>query len=470
MRSSAVLLGFAFSSLFFAACSQSETAPQTKLIQVKIELAQTSSRAHELITSVVPSFVGLGVGEGASRKSHQLSTTTSTTIEVPVGAIAFRSTLVSTLAEQTSRVMYVSQSSQTVNITPETTEITLSFSNYVPTEQVNVYGLIHESSAEPASNAQVSVQDPLSGAWLVAPGYNSLALTNEKGAFGFSLPLSKFLSQGSLTLRVVNGGVAKTLLLPVNANGKPGVTLPSINLTGSSESVVPTFTNLTDFDNDGTPNTVELSLGTNPFSELSGQAGPVGPAGPAGSGVRLKTADGGIVSLFFGGGSSSLLKFSDGVIFPNGSSGFEWSTYSMTYPWKLPLCTNAAGTDFSTYCGNAAGNSSPYYYNACYYNTTDCTGTCLVPFKPVANRLIPACVGASSGGGTCTTTDFRKTTGQETSATAAPNSYKEFYSSALCTPVTSPSGTPTFWALPESQKYTFPAGITYPLGTLYLVE
>jgi ELWxxDGT repeat protein len=61
--------------------------------------------------------------------------------------------------------------------------------------------------------------------------------------------------------------------LPLSRSNAFGETLPSINLGGASADVVPQFANSGDYDSDGTPNTAEFSLGTNPFSEMSGPAG-----------------------------------------------------------------------------------------------------------------------------------------------------------------------------------------------------
>jgi hypothetical protein len=270
---------------------------------------------------------------------------------------------------------------------------------------------------------------------------------------------------------VVSGANTRVLTLPANTNGKPGVTLPYINLSGASESVVPAFTNLTDFDNDGTPNAMEITAGTNPFSELSGQAGPEGPQGPAGGAgsSKVRTAGGAELTVLWSYGSSMILSSSDGMLFPYPGSSNIWSAYSSFYPLMIPRCTNAAGVDFSGNCGNAAGNPWPYYYEACYFDNSACTGTCYVPFKPVAKRIVPACMESSSGGSGCL--DLRKTTGQEALTTSfVPTHYREFMSYSSCSSISSGGGTATFWAIPTTQQYTFPAGVTYPLGTLYLVE
>ncbi len=474
MKISWMILGSLFAMSVTTACSDNSTSSTPQTVKVAIRVVNPEQAQSSLVTEVVPSFVGLGVGEGAARTSHSLNIYETTTVEVPVGTVLFRAKLVSALATNTTRVMYVSQASQTVSVTSATTEVTLGFEPYTAAEQVNVYGLVHTSNTVPAANTEVSVQDPASGAWLAAPGNTSLALTNSAGAFGFSLPLNAFLTNGNLTLRVVSGANTRVLTLPANTNGKPGVTLPYINLSGASEGVVPAFTNLTDFDNDGTPNAMEITAGTNPFSELSGQAGPQGPQGPAGGAAKVRNAAGTEFSVLGSSSSELLLKFSDGVLFPYSATsspgGYSWYGYSNTGRGVVSRCTNAAGVDFSSSnCGYAANNPWPYNWEACYFDNSACTGTCYVPFKPVANRIIPACIESSSGGTGCV--DFRKTTGQEALTTSfVPTHYREFMSYSSCSSISSGGGTATFWAIPTTQQYTFPAGVTYPLGTLYLVE
>lgn len=474
-----------------AACSGRSVDNAPKKVRLKIELGGEANNSQLGFASTVePSFVGLGVGPDGAQTSYTINLSGENIVEVATGDIPFKATLVSRSTLGDKRLMYVSKATQTVSVNSSTTEVTLVFADYVPTEQVNVYGLVHSSDSNPAANAQISVQDPFSGAWLVAPASAALTESNTHGAFGFSLPLSYFTSAGNIALRVVTPQGSRVLSIPANSNGKPGVTLSYINLTGASETVQPSFTNLTDFDNDGTSNSLEITLGTNPFSELSGQAGatgptgPVGPTGPAGasgSGTMVRNAAGAVFELLWGSNFQKILKLADGVVFPYSTSdGIWWYGYRDWAPFSFKQCTDAGGTDLGMNCGTGTGNPYPYNWENCYFAWDDntCSGSCLLPFKPVNNRLLPVCsVSASSGGGSCTVADIRKTTGAEVSTTftvgvSSPGYYRGFSSYATCQPVSvsSGGGTATFWSVPTSQGYTFPAGVTFPLGTLYLVE
>jgi hypothetical protein len=493
MRSIVTLLClplFAFST----ACSDHRKEASPSKVKIHINLGSgPQTETAGLLTEVAPAFAGVGVGDGESRASIALNLSGDTTLDVPRGeSVPFRATLVAWSTTDGKRVMYVSQATQNERIVDSTTEVTLVFGNYTPVEQVNVYGLVHESNSAPATSAEIYARDPFSGAWLVKPSGSALATSNEHGAFGFSVPLVSLLNAGNLTLRIKHASGTRDVALPANNNGKPGVTLPYINLSGASESVSPTFTNLTDFDADGTPNSAELLLGTDPFSELSGQAGAQGPqgaqgaqgtqgaqgpAGQNGTGVRLQNAAGNIFEIL-GGSSYFLAKLSDGMYFPTNAAGtYNWHSYSNSYP--LRICTNAAGeTASGGGCGSLGGNSShPYYYDACYFYGSDCSGTCYLPFKPIANRLFPVCTASSASGGGCSTFDLRKALGTESltavaSGASSPGYYKFFYDGSSCQPTnTSSAGNAlNFWPLPSSQRYALPTGLSYPIGPLYLVE
>ncbi len=535
MRSPVKFVAAVLLAIGAVSCSGRSSVSPSKKVHVHIDLGYgPRSSGLGLTTSVEPAFAGLGVGAAATQTSYGLNLGDDTVVEIPQGNIPLRATLVSWSTLGNQRVMYVSQASQVENITADTTEVTLTFANYVANEQVNVYGLVHKSDTVPAADALVSVQDPFSGAWLVAPASTALSVTNSHGAFGFSLPLAAFSAAGNITLRIVSGSDSRILLLPANPNGKPGVTLPYINLSGASENVKPTYTNPTDFDLDGTPNSVEIAAGTNPFSELSGQAGPAGPAGPTGAAgatgsagasgatgptgatgpqgpglsvVQVKNAAGTVFPAVRGsiggaGDFSGLLRFSDATLFPTDSMGnFNWYSYNSNaipvsvpassgsgkYYWSVsttePLvsvCANASGQASSGGgCGYLAGNSYPYNYEACYFDNSSCDGTCYLPFKPVASRLIPVslCVSSGASGGGCSGYDIRKALGSEqllaiASGAASPAYYKNFYSGASCysTNTSSAGSAISLWAIPSSQSYAFPTGVSYPLGQLYLVE
>jgi hypothetical protein len=219
------LVGATFLAANLLACSASHTEKRAQKVKVSVALPnEFQGLAQGLTTSVEPSFAGLGVGQTGAQTSYALNLSGETVVEVPQGAIPFRATLVSWSTLGNERVMYVSQASEVVNISSSTSEVVLSFGSYVPNEQVNVYGLVHASANVPAAGAQLSVQDPFSGAWLVASNAPSLATTTSSDVFGFSLPLNSFTSTGNLTLRVASGADVRVLSAPASANGKPGVT------------------------------------------------------------------------------------------------------------------------------------------------------------------------------------------------------------------------------------------------------
>jgi ELWxxDGT repeat protein len=251
--------------------------------KISLVIADTPKGGESLgLTGSEPIFIGLGIREdGKSLLTQQLQPGENE-IAVPIGKeLEFRASVYSRPASGGGLVYSVASARATIFADPkQLAELTLQFEPYRQARLVNVYGLVHETATRPKSGAQVSVKDPISGAVIRLEGLNSFSTTDAFGSYAFAFPVGLPFSSDVINV-VLDGQEATERTLALSDKGLPGYTLEAINLSNDGV-VVPAFANQNDFDNDGTLNLVEITSGTNPFSELSGAKGDKGERGDKG--------------------------------------------------------------------------------------------------------------------------------------------------------------------------------------------
>jgi hypothetical protein len=203
---------------------------------VKIFIEKSSAKTSLRLTDFSPAFAGLGIRSGATAvKSYSLQVGENT-IELPLGTYSFASTLLAYDPADVSKVLYATNTT-TENITPDTTEITLTFPNAEVRPMRKMYGVLYEADNRPAQNTAFAITDPHSGAAVVLPGASEIGRTDSRGVYTFSYYYSTNTKPNNVHLKVMSPlSGEKVIVLNGDAEPQNGWTaLPFANLTGSTQ-------------------------------------------------------------------------------------------------------------------------------------------------------------------------------------------------------------------------------------------
>lgn len=366
------------SLLFFVSCSRSSN-PTNKNQKIKIEAFGLTSQKYEI------AHVGLKVtGSGMTTVTQQLLD--SQEIEITTGSnrTFVASALFIDPTKTAQRKVYYTTATTTTDITTDTSEISIVFEPVQELSMVNVYGLVYENTTTPAANADLFVIDPTTSVAVTSPGLQQIARTNAQGIFSFAYAFNLPDKDNNLKLRIryKTNSVERDFVIPRNTS--QGKTLDFINLSNPNASVLPQFSNLDDFDGDGVANSIELNLGTNPFSEISGAPGPAGTNGSNGTN-GANCYDG--LSDLNGDGSVNTADCRSGRPVVKDGSGnkigdvfyINWPTVAVKTDNGGIFLVNAAVNSGDTYTGvltqaSWASSTNP----GCYFESSDCSGQCLM--------------------------------------------------------------------------------------------
>lgn len=379
---------FSFLTLLFCGPNKQDAVKTT--VHVKVDVSNLNAAQYGL-TGYEPVFVGLGVTRGSENKTFNLSNSENI-IEVTSGSLQFKAALVSfNHSQKTKAVLYYSTATVSQTVSKNDDVITLEFGPYVEVPMFNIYGLLHEDSVTPASNAAISVLEPYSGAKLVVPGSSQIATTNAKGVFSFAYFYNVPNQENKIKLEIDHKGNKVTKEFDLSRENPQGKTLPYINLSGASADVKPNFLNLSDFDGDGVPNTAEFSLGTNPFSEISGIKG--APGANCYDGLTDQNGDGKIDTkdCIATNTSTSTSSSTSGKTIVKTAGGstigdlffIDWPNIAIKTSGGVLVLTASSGLGgmMSSY-----GITSTAYMGGgpkgCGFTTSDCSGNCYVASYP----------------------------------------------------------------------------------------
>jgi hypothetical protein len=220
---------------FQSACNQSAqkndtTANETKgFVKIRLEFGSNSA---QLADSLNVEFLGLGVFQKGKSVFADALSGGSADILLPLGEIELRGTLVSSVKSE-SQFALLSRTTQKINISPDTTSISLDFQAYQKEELLSLVGVLYENNSLPAANLGLNLLDPHSGAAVSLPGNAALITTDSRGVYSFKY----FASATEVRMRPAGNNQNKDFLLPARNQIEPGwKSLGFLNLNGTDQN------------------------------------------------------------------------------------------------------------------------------------------------------------------------------------------------------------------------------------------
>ena len=215
-------------------------------------------------------FLGVGVFRNGVRVSASTVSGGSAELFVPVAELELRGTLVTYATGDLNKV-FTSRFSQTIQITPDTESVDLSFPAYSTPKALNLVGVIYEENGKPAKDLSLSVADPHSGAVITLPNQSHLVRSDDRGVYSFR----SFFGAESVRLRPTERFSDKEFVLkPDKILGEGWQSLPFLNLNGTDQQ---------------SPFEISLALlkGDKGDKGDRGEAGTSGGAGLTGSSAKV---------------------------------------------------------------------------------------------------------------------------------------------------------------------------------------
>lgn len=178
---------FFFILLFLLlSCSKGNTSRQDlkNNIEIGFELSEKDKRTFEL-EGIKPAFIGLRVERnGETPQVLSIKPGEDVEIEVLTGKNIFKAAIV-LYREADGSKLYYSKATQEVDVGKSTEVLNFEFPQLIESAKTNVYGVAYLNDSIPASQFDLQVLEPHTGASITLPDFAHLAKTDVRGVFAF---------------------------------------------------------------------------------------------------------------------------------------------------------------------------------------------------------------------------------------------------------------------------------------------
>lgn len=171
--------------LFIGCSERNQSHRESKsTVEIGFELSEKDKNTFEL-EGIKPAFIGLRVERsGEQPQVLNLKAGEETEVEVLTGKNIFKAALV-LYRESDNSKLYYSKVTQEVDVGRSTQVLNFEFPQVIESAKTNVYGVAYLNDSVPASQYDLQVMEPHTGAAITLPDFAHLAKTDMRGVFAF---------------------------------------------------------------------------------------------------------------------------------------------------------------------------------------------------------------------------------------------------------------------------------------------